>query len=374
MKILFLGDYSNLHATLASQLKELGHTVNVVSDRGVYLGSDADFALIRKPGLIGSFRYLADIIRLLPKLRAYDVVQLINPDFFDLRPGKLKFIFDYLKRNNRSVFLTLAGDDHFFIKASAENVFRFSEISVGTNPTPFAESHPEKIKQWLAPKLAKYTRYVYDNVNGGIAILPEYFIAAEPILKDKLTYIPLPINLENLKFTTPDLSGKLKIMVGIRRGGFRELQKGSLILADTARALEKQYPDRCEAVIVENQPLSVYLKLLSESHIVLDQLYAYSPATNALQTMALGKLSGSGAQPEYYQFIGEPDRGAILSLSPLDNSWKDRLEKIINNPDQLIPISHEARRLVETHHDVRMIATRFLDFWASHHNATTHIR
>lgn len=366
MKILFLGDYSNLHATLASQLKELGHTVNVVSDRGVYLGSDADFALIRKPGLIGSFRYLADIIRLLPKLRGYDVVQLINPDFFDLRPGKLKFIFDYLKRNNRSVFLTLAGDDHFFIKASAENVFRFSEISVGTNPTPFAESHPEKIKQWLAPKLAKYTCYVYDNVNGGIAILPEYFIAAEPILKDKLTYIPLPINIESLKFTTPDLSGKLKIMVGIRRGGFRELQKGSLILADTARALEKQYPDRCEAVIVENQPLSVYLKLLSESHIVLDQLYAYSPATNALQTMALGKLSGSGAQPEYYQFIGEPDRGAILSLSPLDNSWKDRLEKIINNPDQLISISHEARRLVETHHDVKLLAPLFLQFWTTH--------
>ena len=32
MKILLLGEYSNLHATLAEGLRELGHKVTVVSD------------------------------------------------------------------------------------------------------------------------------------------------------------------------------------------------------------------------------------------------------------------------------------------------------------------------------------------------------
>lgn len=48
MKILFVGDYSNLHACMAAELRRRGHEVDVMSDRCTYLGTHADFFIERK--------------------------------------------------------------------------------------------------------------------------------------------------------------------------------------------------------------------------------------------------------------------------------------------------------------------------------------
>ncbi len=66
MKILMLGDFSNLHACLAKELKKRGHDVTLVSDKGIYMKTDADVELMRKPGIWGSVRYLYRILALLP--------------------------------------------------------------------------------------------------------------------------------------------------------------------------------------------------------------------------------------------------------------------------------------------------------------------
>ena len=55
-----------------------------------------------------------------------------------------------------------------------------------------------------------------------------------------------------------------------------------------ARAVVDRYPGKAELVIVENRPYDEYLGLLRSAHVVLDQLYSYTPATNALQAMAYG--------------------------------------------------------------------------------------
>lgn len=61
-----LGDYSNLHACLAKELRKRGHEVTVVSDKGTYMQTDADIELRRKPGILGSFSYLYQIMASLP--------------------------------------------------------------------------------------------------------------------------------------------------------------------------------------------------------------------------------------------------------------------------------------------------------------------
>ena len=127
MKILMLGDYSNLHACLAKELRRRGHEVTVVSDRGVYMQTQADMELRRKPGLLGTLRYAYRIMASLPKWTGYDVVQLINPGFLALKPEKLRMIYDILRKNNRSVFLTLCSDDYFFVKDCVDSdLCRFS--------------------------------------------------------------------------------------------------------------------------------------------------------------------------------------------------------------------------------------------------------
>ncbi len=363
MKILFLGDYSNLHACLAAELRQSGHDVTVVSDGGTHMRTSADIYLSRSPGRLNAFRYLYNVMEVIPELKGYDVVQLINPHFLELRPGRIRYFLDILRKNNRSLFMTLAGDDHYYIKACLEGkMFRFSEYRVGDERTRFTSLFPRHEKEWMCRETSGYTERLYGLLDGAMAILPEYYIAGHPVLGDRLKYTGLPIDLSSVEYRPVAPRDKVNLFVGIRRGNNREIQKGTEDLARMALELQSEYPDRCEAIIVENLPLDEYLRQLQRADIVLDQLYAYSPATNALQAMASGKVAATGSTPEYYSAIGEPDRGAIIPLSPLADN-KETLRRYILDPSPLSGMAAEGRRIVETHNDVKKVAPLFVDHW-----------
>ena len=373
MKILMLGDYSNLHACLAKELRKRGHDVTLVSDRGVYMRTDADIELRRKQGILGSIGYLYKVLALLPSWSGYDVVQLINPGFLSLKPGKLRMIYDILKKNNHSVFLTLCGDDHFFVNDCVNaDLFRFSEFRVGKEKTDYVKSNPQKEKGWLIPDHASYTKYLYDTIDGAMSVLPEYDMSARRHMNpDKLLFTNLPIEIENLEFTSFNTDGPIRILIGMR--GDMEIQKGTSRMLDICRELEAELPDRVKVNTVRNLSLSDYLNELRASHIVIDQLYSYSPATNALQTMALGRISASGGQSEYYEYINE-NTHPIFCLSPLDNEEviKERLRSLVLDVDVMKRMATEGRRLVERHNDVRYIAPLFEEHWIKHLKKNEH--
>lgn len=365
MRILFIGDYSNLHACLAKELKKRGHDVAVMSDRCTYMDTHSDIFLERKPGFIGSVKYLYNLFSLLPSLKDYDVVQLINPNFFSLRPGKIKYFFERLKAQNRSMFLTLAGNDYFFVKACWEGeLFRFSEFKIGGTPTPFHNSNPGHTFGWMSNANRAWNTYLYDHLDGAMSVLPEYDMAARPILGDRLAFTNLPIELSSLPFSpiSPDGS-PLKLFIGMRGG--MEIQKGTADMLSIAKELEREMPERIKVEVARNLSLKDYLGRMKDSHIVLDQLYSYSPATNALQAMALGRIAGSGAEPEYYRYLGEPEERPVFHLSPLIPDLRGRLRDLALNPSSLPLLSRQGRELVERHNDVRVVADRFLAHWSS---------
>lgn len=363
MRILFFGDYSNLHACLARELRARGHNVTVISDGGRYMDTQKDILLDRQPGKIGAVKYLSKVFSIVPKLKGFDVVQLINPHFLALRPDKIKYFFKVLRKNNRAVFLTLAGNDYYFIKTCLDGkTFKFSEFEVGGKPTEF-EIKTHHAAAWTAPGMKEFCDYIYDNIDGAMSVLPEYDMAARPILKERLSFTNIPIDLSNLKPSPLDISGKINFFIGMRGG--MEIQKGTAQLLEICRRLEKEMPDRCSVTRVSNLPLAEYLRRMSESHIVLDQLYSYSPGTNGFQAMALGRVAGTGAQPEFYEYIGEPDKGAIIPLSPLlsDEEWENRFRDLVLNPSALPQMAAEGRRIVECHNDVKIVASKFLTHW-----------
>ncbi len=53
MKILLMGEYSNVHATLAEGLRKLGHQVTVLSNGDFWKNYPRDIDLVRKPGKTG---------------------------------------------------------------------------------------------------------------------------------------------------------------------------------------------------------------------------------------------------------------------------------------------------------------------------------
>ena len=48
MKILFIGDYSNLHACLAKEIRRKGHQAVVMSDRCGHMQTETDIFIDRK--------------------------------------------------------------------------------------------------------------------------------------------------------------------------------------------------------------------------------------------------------------------------------------------------------------------------------------
>lgn len=81
MKILLIGEYSNVHATLAKGLRKLGHMVTVVSNGDFWKDYPRDIDVSRGNGKLSGIQLLIKIISLLPQLKGYDIVQLINPLF-----------------------------------------------------------------------------------------------------------------------------------------------------------------------------------------------------------------------------------------------------------------------------------------------------
>ena len=89
MKILLLGEYSNVHATLRKALIQLGHQVTLISNGDFWKNYPRDIDLSRTPGRWGGVCYTARLLTLLPRLRGYDVVQLINPMFLELKAERI---------------------------------------------------------------------------------------------------------------------------------------------------------------------------------------------------------------------------------------------------------------------------------------------
>ena len=105
MRILLLGEYSNVHATLAEGLRALGHQVTVASNGDFWKNYPRDIDLSRKEGKLGGLKLLTKVYAQLPRWRGYDVVQLINPMFLELKAERILPIYKYLRKHNKMMVL-----------------------------------------------------------------------------------------------------------------------------------------------------------------------------------------------------------------------------------------------------------------------------
>ena len=132
MKILLLGEYSNVHATLAKGLRCLGHECIVASNGDFWKQYGRDIDLERKHGALGTLEFLTKLLRHLPQMRGYDIVQLINPIFLELKAEHLIYIYNYLKRYNKRIVLGAFGIDYYWVKVNTDiRPLRYSDFNIG---------------------------------------------------------------------------------------------------------------------------------------------------------------------------------------------------------------------------------------------------
>lgn len=366
MKILFLGDSSNYHNSVAKAMAAMGHDVTVASSGSKWMQTDRDIDLGRRPGLWGGFKLWSKMHYLCNGLfKGYDIVQLHDPVFVELRPHRLRPLLEKLKRNNGKIFLTSLANDTPYVRMCLrpDGPLAYNEFRVSGHPTDYAQEHPEIEHNWTHPPLSEYTEFLHENVDGCVTALYEYHMAMSGVFPpEKIAYAGIPIEMPK-EIKSPNIDdGPIRIMAACHRG--REMEKGfDKLLEAINRAIAKTQ-GKAVVDVVQNVPFLQFQEILNRAHIVVDQLYSYTPATTALMAMARGKAVVSGGEEDYYRFIGEKEMRPIINPDPRDMSaFEDNLVRIVDDKSVLMDLMRQGPAFVEKHNSAELVARRMLSFW-----------
>lgn len=375
MKILLMGEYSNVHATLAEGLRKLGHHVTVLSNGDFWKNYPRDIDLVRKPGKLGGIMYMMKLYTNVHKLRGYDIVQLINPMFLELKAERIFPIYQYLRKHNKKIILGGFGMDYYWVSVCCKDKpLRYSDFNIGNELRANADALKER-KDWLGTEKGRLNQMIAEDCDGIITGLYEYWACYQPVFPQKTTFIPFPIkpklitsgngnsytNAENHQVIPLDIPKKVKLFIGINKN--RSEYKGTDIMLKAAQTIAKKYPDKAELRIAESIPFAEYVKMMNGSDAILDQLYSYTPSMNPLEAMARGIICIGGGEPENYEIIHEDKLRPIINVLPNYESVYQELEHLVLHPELVPLLKQQSIEYISKHHDYIKVAKRYEAFY-----------
>ncbi|MBQ7571039.1 MAG: glycosyltransferase family 1 protein [Bacteroidaceae bacterium] len=364
MKILLIGEYSNVHATLAEGLRALGHTVTVLSNGDFWKNYPRDIDLVRTPGHWGGIRYLLKAYAWLPRLRGYDVVQLINPMFLELKAERIASFYRQLRRQNGRMFLGSFGIDKPWVEEGLKpETFLYSDFYANGERRHNAFTE-EMEADWIRGAKGTLFDRIADDCDGIVASLYENYVCCQPRYSGKLHFIPYPINIGKTTPRQPHPEyGGLRIFIGVPRE--RSVYKGTDVMLRALQRLERQYTDRMEVVKVESVPFPIYQNLMNHSDVLVDQLYSYTPAMNGLLAMSKGLILVGGGEEVHYHLLQEPELRPIINVRPTEDDVCEQIEKrlLLAAPGERERLSTESVEYIRRHHDHVKVARQYIDLW-----------
>lgn len=364
MKILLLGEYSNVHNGLAEGLRLLGHEVTVASNGDFWKNYPRDIDLQRNAGLGGKIGFMRRLLAALPKFRGYDVVQLINPMFVELKAERLFPFYRYLRRHNKCVFLCAFGMDYYWVNECRTRMpLRYSDFNLGNELRQNADALKETA-DWIGTAKERLNKLIAEDCDGIITGLYEYWVCYEPHFPHKTVFIPYPIRMPSTPAGIAPVGQKVKIFIGINKA--RHAYKGTDVMLAAALRLKEHYPEKVELLIAESVPFAKYQQLMEGSDIILDQLYSYTPSMNPLLAMSKGIVCAGGGEPEGYELLVEPHLHPIINVLPTEEDVYRQLEKAISDTHKLTMLKRQSVEYVAKHHEQVKVAQQYVQFYNAH--------
>ncbi len=369
MKILLIGEYSNVHATLAEGFRALGHSVTVVSNGDFWKDYPRDIDLSRRTGRWGGVAYMAKTLACLPRMRGYDVVQLINPMFLELKAQRIAPIYRYLRKHNGKVFLGAFGMDYYWVNENiTRKPLRYSDFNIGDR---LRHDEPALIERhdWIGTPKESLNRMIADDCDGIIAGLYEYWACYSPLFPQKTTFIPYPIKPKPVKTPTglEEPAHPLRIFIGISKG--RSAYKGTDIMLEAAKAVCAKYPQQTELRVAEGVPFEQYTQMMDSADAILDQLYSYTPSMNPLEAMSRGIICVGGGEPENYEILGDHDLKPIINVQPTYDSVCQALEWLVTHPEEVPRLKAGSIEYIRRYHHYTTVAQQYIDFYQTAGNS-----
>lgn len=377
MRILLVGEYSRLHNSLKEGLLRLGHEVVLVSTGDQFKNYPADFSyaplmftenaffvglkkvVFRLSGIdLTMLETAIRFRRILPKLKDFDCVQLINSNAIETFPAWQIKLYKKLFKQNKKIFLLICGDETPVVEIQLQNKLKRSAL------TPVLQNPKLKNKfryslKYVTKPYRKLFAFVHENVDKMMVSDLDYFLPMKQTVY-KTFLIPNPVNIDVLKYEALKIEGKIVVFHGINRMNY--LKKGNHFFEEALKIISKKYTDQIEIITAESLPYADYILSYNRAHILLDQVFAYDQGYHALEAMAKGKVVFTGAETEFTEYYNLTDRVAINALPDVDYLVNE-LSFLIENPAEIIAMGKRARAFIEKEHHYVTIAQRYLDAW-----------
>ncbi len=377
MKILLIGEYSRLHNSLKEGLITLGYDVAIVATGDHFKNYEVDYSirshffndywLIRKAKNLmyritrldlGKLETAIRFYFLLPQLKRYSHIQLINSNALETYPVLSLWLYKKLLHKNTQLSLLVCGDETPVNDYLLKNKLRYSVF------TPYLEN--ESLKSEFKHSLSYTTRrhrqlfnWIISQTNCLIVSDLDYKIPMEA-MGYNVKLIPNPINTDKIVQAPQGSPIPVVIFMGINNLTYNK--KGMMFFEEALKIIKEKYGKQVEIIRSENVPYSQYIQSYQQAHILLDQVYGFDQGYNALEAMAKGKVVFTGAEIEFKNHYKITEPVAINALAHTQSLVKE-LSFLIENPEQLHQIGINARKFIEKEHHYIHIAMKYLQEW-----------
>tara|TARA_Y100000815_G_scaffold98478_1_gene87191 strand:- start:518 stop:1666 length:1149 start_codon:yes stop_codon:yes gene_type:complete len=371
MKILLVGEYSNLHNSLKQGLQALGCEVTLLATGDAFKRFPADINVRGKFCQDNKFlNYCRQAIfkvtkidialietalrswLALRKMQQFDVIQLINEYPLDTPYFLEKKLIRKLRNLTKRLVVLGCGDDYVFMS--------------NLDKIPY---HPSRIHKdigfaYSERNLTKKHRRLHDVVFELKDMIITSDLDYHTVYQGRSDYFGMianPVNTDRLqKQELPPLE-KIVIFHGINAVNYHK--KGNDFFEKALEKIATEYADKVIIATVKDLPYLEYIKKYEEAHIVLDQVYALDQGYNALEAMAQGKVVFTGAGEAFCaHYILEPDSVAIHVIPDADFIY-NKLKNLIEDQERIVEISNNARKFIEEHHNYKDVAQTYLNAW-----------
>ena len=377
MKILLLGEYSNLHNSLKQALINMGHEVLLVGNGDGFKKYETDVLIKSHLSEYWLFNVIARLFmrifkinifeieiyirskKIVNKLQGFDVVQLINENSFRTSPLLEIKLLKQIFKNNNNVFLLSCGVDSVSVKHATSKKLKYS-ILTPLYEDASLEKKFEQILKYDKENFLALGKFVQENVNGIISSDLDYHI---PYLNKKkyLGMIPNPINTQKIKYYGINKSKKISILHAINSNN--KIKKGNRFFEEALQIIEKKFKGKINVITTYDLPYKEHLENLKKCDILLDMVYAYDQGYNALEAMAMGKIVFTGAEDEWLKLYNIKEDTVVINAEPNTIRVVEKLVWLIENPKMLKSISINARKFIEKNHDFKKITTKYIKTW-----------
>ena len=349
MKILMLGELASAGYFLAKGFTSLGidvdhfaHQHSWRKDAGFNsLGSSSRYRAVR-----GIYRYINPLYLKNKLQNKYDVVLLVDYKPFQTTNAINQYVIKAIQDNNGPTFIWSLGCDAKVRHWSRANNFTICNSCLLYDQKSFVCGQE------------KYAEYQDAILSGVTGLIPGAFEYHESHKNNRKITEPVQMAMEcepsKISFPRKDF----KILHGLNRYGF----KGTQIIENVFSVLnDGRYPG-AEFRISGRLTLKDWKVLVSEHHVIIDQLFNKSLGMNSLQILGGGKILVAGDVTAAAGLFGIP-KPPMISSEPSVEGLTRALSKILESGESLKHYPEESIQYVKDHHSPKLVAQKFVNIF-----------